>query len=278
MKIIEEIGFTVSEPFLPFTAFINKESSGVHWHSYIELLYMIKGKAMMKINKETYKFLPGEFMIINIQEPHAAQFYEELGSEMLVLQFEPFVISTSFSLLFESKYIIPFLQHEVLFSRLIKVEDEYKLKSLINGIFTEFKSKNVGYELNIKGDIYKIFSWLIRNNHISTLSNSNHLLRLKKLFDYVEHNYNEKITNEMAAIMVNMSYHYFCRFFKKTTGKTFTQYLNYVRLHEAESLLLSSNNTIVEIALSTGFNSVSYFNRLFKKEKGLPPLAFKKAK
>jgi AraC family transcriptional regulator, transcriptional activator of pobA len=73
-----------------------------------------------------------------------------------------------------------------------------------------------------------------------------------------------------------MSYHHFCRFFKRITGKTFMQYLNFVRVREAEKLILTTDKNISEIAQDVGFAGVSGFNKAFKKEKHLSPIAYKK--
>lgn len=162
----------------------------------------------------------------------------------------------------------------------MKLENDSSLISLLKEVLEEFCFKNAGYELSIKGNIYKIFSWLIRNNFINNydglISNKPLLLRFKDLVEYLESNFKEKVSIKTAAKMSSMSYHYFCRTFKAATGKTFLEYLNFIRLCESEKLLLSTEKSVSVIALEVGFPSVSYFNRLFKKAKNLTPLAFKK--
>ena len=74
-----------------------------------------------------------------------------------------------------------------------------------------------------------------------------------------------------------MSYHHFCRIFKKVTGKTFIQYLNFVRLREAEKLLIMSDKSVSEIAVSVGFQNTSYFSHIFKKEKSVCPMTYRKS-
>lgn len=281
MQPVKEEGFLVSEPFLPFTAFINNGvCARIHWHTYIELLYVINGSAEIIIDCETYCVQPGDFMIINSQESHASSFLEGVQSEILVIQFEPSVINQNLGSLYESKYIVPFLQRQVRYSKHIKLDENCELKQLLTGISDEFASKQPGYELSIKGDIYKVFAWLIRNNHIILAPDSGFkaadLQRLGSILEYIEKNYREQITIQDASKMQCMSYHHFCRFFKKATGKTFLEYLNFVRLCESEKQLITTSETISQIALNTGFPSISYFNRLFKKAKGMSPLSFRK--
>jgi len=281
MEPMKETDFLVSEPLVPFTAFINKNiGKKTHWHDYIELLYVISGNSLITIEGQKYDVFFDDFLIINSQESHSSEFYNDKNSEILVIQFEPFVINPNFNSIIESKYMIPFLQHEVVYDKIIKLSNHSDLKLLLNEILQEFNNKRIGYELNIKGDIYKIFSWLIRNSFNNVLCDlgirSSNLLRLKSLFKHVDENYKEHLSSQWAASFVCMSYYHFCRFFRKTTNKTFIEYLNFVRLHEAEKLLIYTINSISEIAFNTGFSSVSYFNRFFKKEKGISPLNYRK--
>lgn len=281
LQPIKEECFIVSEPNVPFTAFINRGPSvKIHWHTYIEMLYVISGSAIITIDSEKFHAGAGDFLIINSHEAHASEYFDHIPTEILVIQFEPTVINPALGSVFESGYMVPFLQKEVRYSKYIKLPDNSGLKTLLIEILDEFAGKNPGYELCVKGNIYKAFSWLIRNSHI-TLPRDNSfktsdLLRLKDLMEYIESNYHEEISNETASRLACMSYHHFCRYFKKATGRTFIEYLNYIRLCEAEKLLLTTCKSISEIALKVGFPSVSYFNRLFRKEKGLAPLAFKK--
>ena len=73
-----------------------------------------------------------------------------------------------------------------------------------------------------------------------------------------------------AAKIACMSYYHFCRLFKKVIGKTFVEYQNFIRIRRAEKLLITTDRTITNIAFETGFGSVAYFNRVFKRKLGKP--------
>ena len=88
-------------------------------------------------------------------------------------------------------------------------------------------------------------------------------LKLDKVIEYVESHYNENINVEKACELLNINYYYFCRLFKKATGSTFIQYLNFVRISVAEKLILTTDMSITRIIMETGFSSLSYFNRIF---------------
>lgn len=280
MVPLKEEHFLIYDAQLPFTAFVNNGiDAPVHWHNYIELLYVISGQAVITVDSEKYPIFPNDFLIVNAHEVHNAKFSKDIPTEVLVIQFETNVLNPNLGSLFESKYVIPFLQKEVMYSKCLQLEEESSVKALLTEILEEFGSKKPGYEFNVKGNIYKVFSWLIRCKHINfkrdSSFNTPELLRFKPLFEYIESNYSKEISNETAAEMVYLSYHHFCRLFKKVTGKTFIEYLNFVRLSEAEKLLISTSKSISQIANEVGLN-VSYFNRIFRKAKGLSPLLYKK--
>ena len=99
--------------------------------------------------------------------------------------------------------------------------------------------------------------------------------KLQNLVDYLDKHYAEEISAEEMAKMCSMSYSYFSRFFKKVMRKTFTQYLNLIRIAEAEKLLLTTDMNITEVGLSSGFTNSSYFIKQFKHYKSISPKQFK---
>ena len=78
------------------------------------------------------------------------------------------------------------------------------------------------------------------------------------------------------ARLCNMSYRYFSRIFKRVMNKSFNDYLNFVRITEAEKLLTATDMNITEIAYATGFSSSSYFIKIFSKYKNVSPSRFRK--
>ena len=98
--------------------------------------------------------------------------------------------------------------------------------------------------------------------------------RLERIFQFIEAHYQRKIGVEEAAAVCNLSYAAFCRYFKKMTRLTFTEFLNHDRINQAKKLLLQDKN-VTETCFASGFESLSYFNRTFRKITGVNPLAFK---
>ncbi|WP_028667804.1 helix-turn-helix domain-containing protein [Runella zeae] len=99
--------------------------------------------------------------------------------------------------------------------------------------------------------------------------------RLLKLYRFIDEQYQRKIDIEEVAALSNLSNAAFCRYFKKMTRLTFTEFLNHYRINQAKKLLLVDKN-VTETCFECGFESLSYFNRTFKKITGHNPLSFKK--
>lgn len=99
--------------------------------------------------------------------------------------------------------------------------------------------------------------------------------RLRRIYEYLDHHYQEKISIHDMAELSNLSHAAFCRYFKRMTRLTFTEFVNHYRVDKAKKLLRLDNN-ITETCFQCGFESISYFNKVFKKVTGENPLAFKK--
>ena len=99
--------------------------------------------------------------------------------------------------------------------------------------------------------------------------------RLKRVYAFVDTHYQRKIEITEVADLSHLTNEAFCRYFKKMTKLTFTQFVNHYRIDTAKKLLLLDKN-ITEACFECGFESLSYFNRTFKKVTGENPLAFKK--
>ena len=98
---------------------------------------------------------------------------------------------------------------------------------------------------------------------------------IKRAKEYICEHQAEKLSLGSVAKAVNMSTFYFCKMFKKVTGINFTDYLSRVRIEKAKNLLLNPNLRVSEIAFEVGFQSLTHFNRVFKKILGQSPTDYR---
>lgn len=99
--------------------------------------------------------------------------------------------------------------------------------------------------------------------------------RLRQVYGFVDRNYHRTIELGEVAILCNLTREAFCRYFKKMTRLTFTSFVNHYRIDVAKKLMLQDKN-ISEVCFESGFESLSYFNRTFKRITGMTPTAFRR--
>jgi len=99
--------------------------------------------------------------------------------------------------------------------------------------------------------------------------------RINIVFNFVKTNFKEEIKLQEIADLVSMTVPSFCRYFKKITNKTFTQFVNEYRLVHASKLLAEQPLSITEVCFESGFNNFSYFNKSFKKFVGQSPSQYR---
>ncbi|MES1223584.1 MAG: AraC family transcriptional regulator, partial [Bacteroidota bacterium] len=100
--------------------------------------------------------------------------------------------------------------------------------------------------------------------------------RIKTVFEYTFNHYNEKITIDDLAALLNMTRESFCRYFKSKTKKTYVQFLMEVRIGYACRLLVEDEKNVAEISYDCGYNNISHFNHQFKFITGKKPVEYKR--
>ncbi len=102
--------------------------------------------------------------------------------------------------------------------------------------------------------------------------------RMKKIYEYVEASFREEVNLDEAARRINMTTPAFCRYFKRLTAKTFTQFVNELRVAHACRLLSDEHISIAGVSYESGFNNLSHFNKQFREITGLSPRDYRKSR
>jgi AraC-like DNA-binding protein len=111
---------------------------------------------------------------------------------------------------------------------------------------------------------------------VITGQNQNETIRMNRIIDFVIRNFNREILLSEAADLANMAENSFSRYFSQRTRKSFTSFVNEVRLNHASKLLIETDKSVTDIGLESGFNNLSNFNRQFRKLYNKNPLMFRK--
>jgi len=265
-------------PIIFHKNFLYRDRSGEffyrHWHEKMEFLYFTKGEAVIECNAERINARAGDFIVINSNELHEGRALTDVAEYYCIIVDTSLFEGRNIDIC-ETKYIKPIYQNRILFKN--KVENDEAVKECVENIIKEYEAENIGREIAIKAYIYRLMVILLRKHVKHMLTPREYDIRKKRLerfngiLKFIEENYQEEITLEKLCLMANLSKYRFCHLFKELTGKTFSEYLNIVRVNRAEELLCETDMSVTEIALKCGFSDANYFSRVFKKHKKTIP-------
>lgn len=269
--------FTVCKTLLPdfYTTF------PMHWHNEMELVYIDSGEYIETIDFENYRVKKGDIVIIPPCMLHSFKQYEEERTSFRTIIFDLSIVTGNNTDACSIKYFTPFTENRVVLPAVISADMPHynELKSVMLKMMEIYSDKEICFELELKSKLYELFYLLFKcffKSEVNETSIKTGTTKsVKIILDYISENYMYPITIEELAETVNLSKHYFMRFFKKYMGMTCIEYINDYRLNIAANLLLTTRMKITEIAVSIGITNLSYFNRIFKKKFHLTPKEYR---
>jgi len=259
---------------------INEETASfpLHWHSTVEIIMPLSSSYSVTMNRTSYQLKENDILIIPPGELHALT-APETGTRLILL----------FNLSSLSKFkgftkLFSLLSHSCLITKDTMPDIYEQERSLLLQIAEEYASDDPLGDPSILALLIQFFVLLARTDldsmptalpSIQPSKQREYVEKFNAVFDYMEHHYMEDITLEAIAAKIGFSKFHFSRLFRQFTDTSFYDYLCLRRLKAAELLLLDPSLPITEVALQSGFSSISTFNRVFKKFKECTPTEFK---
>jgi AraC-like DNA-binding protein len=276
MKIVLE-EFTIDSES-SFRIFEPRLSQVFYWHFHpeFELVYIEGTDGTRHVGEHISRFVQSDLVFIGSNIPHLNfDYMVKTDYKKVVLQVRQDFLKGAFDNTPELSDIFRLFklsQHGIAFSSEIKQFIGEKLKSLSQkSNFEQFlEIINIFQHLANTQDYELLHEKPVENQY-----NKKDQERIKRLYQFIDEHYQRKIDLQEVAELSNLSEAAFCRYFKKMTKLTFVEFLNHYRVNQAKNLLLLDKN-ITETCFDCGFESISYFNRTFKKLTGENPLGFKK--
>ena len=145
-----------------------------------------------------------------------------------------------------------------------------RLSTISDAFYASRELLTILYELSKSNGAYELASSAFAK--VSVESDSRRVLKVKT---FIESHYSDELRLQQIADLVNMTPSAFSRFFKLRTGKSLNEYIVDVRVGHAARRLIDTTDSVAEVCYTCGFNTLSNFNRLFKKRKGCNPTAFR---
>lgn len=246
-----------------------------HIHSYYEIYYLKSGLCTYTVNKKKYHLKAGDIFIVAPWDSHSTYYEGSKPCERIAIycRLEQFLPN------FWDNHK-PLIEKFHKTSRVVLKENARTcIDSIIDLMLLE-KEQTSQFNSEImtlllcqlllsidRGGIF-VYECLEQPN--------DHSADIDQALRYIDLNYHQPITLEEIADKINLTPTYLSRKFKKVTGATFKEYVTQIRIRQAAQRLLTTDDSITEIALDCGFSNSNYFKDCFKKETGVSPRTFRK--
>jgi len=271
----ENYGFDRVSAFNLSTGY-EKRSYQAHWHSYGEILLVGPGKTnIFMVNQKTYELVEGDFLLIWPTEMHAI--IDADRKESLVIQYSNAFMNTLFDLqrimhFYRNLHVLCINAHPELVARLRTIAEKMKTVFFSSGADRELRCCMLLMEFMLTLDEHREeFAPEIRSGDPYSYTDTV-MRRMLMVTDYIKNNLTaDDLSQGAMAEMAGISKDYFSRIFRSVTGLNYSKWLNLIRLEKATELLADKDMTLTEIAMLSGFQSISSFNRVFHTEKGMSP-------
>lgn len=236
-----------------------------HYHGFYEIFCLLSGKCRFLLRDQVHELEKGDLVFILPGELHHSRYYPGINCEIVDILFKKSFLyqdvigdASSFMGSIPSLYLE---EYSELLSRMLSEAaglDEYSAD------FTTCYLQQFLLFLARHSVMHQPELINVRDADIQLATR------------YIYQNFQKQLTLEDVAAVASLSPTYFSKKFKHVTGMGFKEYLNFVRLKHAQTALLTTNNTITNIALECGFNDSNYFKDLFRKVYGRSPREYRK--
>lgn len=240
----------------------------------IKLIQIIEGEIKVKISFNSYRLVPGDFLLINSYELHSMESITQ-SNKILVVELDMSLLENrlfAFDIYFYRNFNLEIVDKV---KRLMKLACKAKTGAdeVGNGSIIEI----VREISDICDQYFQIQKYCQLTKTVSPFSNhSLHNGRMKQTYEYIYINAEDSKRLDTLSDMMNIDKCYASRLIKTGTGESFQEMLNVVRVDRAELLLLGTNLTIQNISEHLNFSTTYYFNKAFKHYFGMSPQAYRK--
>lgn len=255
-----------------------------HYHAEVELIYFKKGNGTQFIGDHIKRFRSGDVVLVGAHLPHYWKFddvyFEETennSADVVVIHFNESFWGSHFLDLPENKKLKLTLERA---QRGIQVQDSVKkqIGKLMEDILTAEGPKRI---ILLMEALLAIERSSLQEKLLSSIGfrhdfEESENERINAIYNFSLANFKRKIQMEEMAAIANISPSSFCRYFKSRTRKTYTQFINEIRVGHACKLLIEDNISVKQICYESGFYNFASFHKHFKSITGKSPLTYQK--
>lgn len=252
-----------------------------HWHPEIELTLVMEGEIIYQANDSLYHLKAGEGLFCNTNVLHSGHGNGSTDCSYLSVTFHPRLLYGYSSSVMQTKYMNHILKSPSLASIHLVSEKDWQRRILegIEKIRLLNREHPVSEELKIQIVLLQIWQELYEHVEISETGfaeNGRDTERIRRIMEYIQAHYAEKITLEELAEQIHLCRSESCRLFKRYMKESMFDYLLDYRIERSLELLRRPELDVTQIAGQTGFTSPGYFSKIFKRKMGCTPLEYRK--
>jgi len=228
---------------------------------FIDLTYVLRGKAVYTIDYQKILVSEGDVLCVPKNSHRFAVSEDPENFECFAANFFMHNINTN-----EEVHVpLPLLSNVGVHTEIV---------SMYRKLNESWLSRQPGYTMRARAHLMLILQHFM-TRLVYDVNTHKFDSRVRWAIRYITENYANNITISEVAEAVSLNPIYFGTLFKKETNTIFRDYVNTIRLNQAEDMLRTGQRNVTEVAHNCGFTDVSYFSRLFKKYKGIPPSALR---
>ena len=250
-----------------------------HWHSFGEIILVGPGeKNIYKIGQKIYNLVEGDIVLIWPLEMHEIVDADRTCS--IILQFSSTIADAVFDFkriihYYNNLHVICINTHRELALKLGELARKMRDTYLSNKSNKEMLCTMLIFEFMLILDEHKQeLSGELTDNYSSVTDEL--YFKMIKVTDYIKNNLtDDSLTQSEMAKKAGISKDYFSRIFKEITGQNYNKWLNLIRVEKAAELMSNETMSLTEIAMLSGFQSISSFNRVFKEQKNMSPSEYR---
>lgn len=257
----------------------------VHWHEEIEIIYVEEGKLHVKIGEQDMDGEAGDLFFVNPRELHLMSSPDGKVKYYTLLFPIEFISFQSLDEL-EANLLAPIRSNQLMLPEQLTDEAlKKKVREIVVKMIADNREihhldiKEIGlssHHLQTRIYLLQILQMLYEAGALTKAETAGNSNMQKELLGYIQNHYTEKITLSMLAEEFHLSEKYISRYFVEHFYLPFSNYVVHLRLTHAKQLLETTDESITEIALQSGFSNVSYFIRAFKNAYDKSPLKYRK--
>lgn len=251
--------------------------TNIHWHPEIEILCITQGQYEVYAPTGVHSVCGGNMYLVPPGEDHSIRSVSESGT-YYSLAFSLEMVSGNQNHFLQASFVEPLLSGTLQLPRIISQKDPlYEVIWQQMLPLTKLAPDSTAYKLTGHVAANTICAAIAPYcqtipTQIKGFSRENDVI--KACVQYIQRHYAEKISARSLAELVHLHPNYLCGLFKAQIGASPVEYINKQRIYAANTLLQTTNLSLQQIADRTGFNSVSYFSRVFRQQQGISPGAY----